>query len=125
MWYDETTYCSDIVDNVCGDRYNLRKLVKAEATFLNAIRFKVVVSTKVFVRYFFALADLIHVSQPSRRRRRSSAPYGLAFVAGSTPLALLPVSEGISSSFSHSRVDQFWENQFSEKPENAAAKAEL
>ncbi|KAJ1631652.1 hypothetical protein T492DRAFT_839005 [Pavlovales sp. CCMP2436] len=50
VWYDETTYCSDIVNNVCGNRYNLRTLVKAEATFLNAIHFKVVVSTKVYVR---------------------------------------------------------------------------
>jgi hypothetical protein len=78
-WFDETTLCSDLCDVVCGDRLNLRRLLCAEATFVTAIRFRTVVSRKVFVKYYFALNEV--VTEVKRRaapapmsRRRDSVP---------------------------------------------------
>jgi len=84
VYFDETVFCSDMCDGVCSNRISLRTLIYTEAVFLNAIRFKVVVSTQAFARYYFALADLRQGKEdpqsPAQLQRMSSAPCGLVFV---------------------------------------------
>jgi hypothetical protein len=92
-WFDETTYCRDLCDNVCGDRLNMYRLLRAEDIFVGAIRFRAVVSRKVFVKYYFALTDIVtHLSRRSApaqmsRRRRDSAPHDLTYARGALPVA--------------------------------------
>jgi hypothetical protein len=93
-WFDETTSCGNICDNVCGDRLNTRRLLHAEAIFVSAIRFRTVVSRKVFVKYYFALNEVAtevnRRSAPAQmsRRRRDSAPHALAYARRALPVAM-------------------------------------
>jgi hypothetical protein len=93
-WFDDTTSCSDLCDNVCGDRLNMCKLIHAEAIFVSAIRFRAVVSRKVFVEYYFALNEVAtevnRRSAPAQmpRRRGDSAPHALAYARRALPVAM-------------------------------------
>ncbi|KAG8469688.1 hypothetical protein KFE25_006143 [Diacronema lutheri] len=105
-WFDEATFVGDFCDTVCGDRINLHRLIVAEASFCEAIRFKVIVPAKVFIKYYFALMDMIHAvnqhSEPAARRRRYSAPRSLThmqrIVAG---MVVLPSRESLEELPAH------------------------
>ncbi|KAJ1627680.1 hypothetical protein T492DRAFT_1022775 [Pavlovales sp. CCMP2436] len=93
-WYDEATFSSDLCDTVCGSRLNLQRLMRAEAIFVGAIRWHVVVSRKVFIKYYFALSELVHevnrrtAPAPISRHLWVSAPHALESYAGEAPLSL-------------------------------------
>mmetsp|Transcript_36541 Transcript_36541/g.85764 ORF Transcript_36541/g.85764 Transcript_36541/m.85764 type:complete len:263 (+) Transcript_36541:170-958(+) len=91
-WYDEATFSSDLCDTVCGSRLNLQRLMRAEAIFVGAIRWHVVVSRKVFIKYYFALSEVVHeVNRQAMPapilRRRDSAPHTLEIYASRRLLA--------------------------------------
>ncbi|KAJ1627714.1 hypothetical protein T492DRAFT_1023029 [Pavlovales sp. CCMP2436] len=90
-WYDEATFTVDLCD-ACGDRRNLCRLISAEATFVGAIRWHAVVSRKVFIKYYFALSEVVHeVNRQAMPapilRRRDSAPHTLEIYASRRLLA--------------------------------------
>ncbi|KAJ1627681.1 hypothetical protein T492DRAFT_1022779 [Pavlovales sp. CCMP2436] len=101
-WYDEATFSGDLCD-ACGDRRNLRRLVCAEATFVGAIRWHTVVSRKVFIKYYFALSDVVHEvnrhAMPAPLlRRRDSAPHALEIYASRRSLAVEQLPDSVPAS---------------------------